>query len=230
MKIQEMFQDERPREKALKNGVEALSLTELLAIIIRNGQKGYNALEISRELVTACDGSLEKLMGLTLHEIQAVKGIGRLKALDIKVVLELGRRLLEESHCKLASSSIKGAADVFRIVDPLLRFASSEVCYALLLDSRNKVIDRMEVSVGGFSSTSPEVKKICNMAVRIKATGVILVHNHPSGLPEPSVQDIAYTERLRDALRLVDVELLDHLVYAPGSYYSFHEERTTEVN
>lgn len=229
MKIKEFVSSERPRERALKNGVESLSNSDLLAIIIRNGQHGRNAIELANDVIKLAGNSLMSLLWMSPKELMSIGGIGKEKAITILSALEIGRRMLVESDSSLSSPRVTGPEDIYRIFDPILRFKQSEECYILLLDLAGKSLSYHQISAGGFSSTAVDVRKVCAIAVKEKAAGVVLVHNHPTGNSSPSPEDCSLTTRIREALGLLDISLLDHVVCGRAEYYSFAEEKIFKV-
>ena len=223
MRLKEMCADEMPREKLLSKGAEALSNTELLAILLRTGRGGANVIDVAREMLIRSGGHLSDLAVMNADELCKVEGVGPGKAVTIAAAFELGRRVGTEDTSK-ARPPISSPRGVFRLMHPLMRDLDHEECWILLLNKANKLLHREMTSVGGLDSTIIDNRVIIRKALDKKATGVILVHNHPSGSALPSVADIEQTRTLNNALKTCDISLIDHVIIAPGSYYSFADE------
>lgn len=209
----------RPYEKAEALGTEQLSDGELLAVLIRSGTRAKTALELGNELLLK-SGGLAGLSGLTLREISETPGIGRVKAIGLKCALELGKRVSRERRIsrtdartagelvKLYSTDMRGEREVFRIV---------------LLDNQARIIGDALISMGTSDRTLVSPKEVFSEALKRRAASVVAMHNHPSGVPEPSAEDLQITERLADAGDVVGVPLADHIIFAGDRYYSFYE-------
>ena len=223
MRIKEMTENERPREKMVLNGPEKMSSGELLAILIGWGTKGVSAVDIAQSLLKLAGGSLIKLSQMTLEQIQAVYGLGGVKAVTVEAALELGRRFVEESM-HIEKTSIISPSQVYGMMRPAMKGLATEECWAVFLNSANYVLSREKMSSGGLNSTLVDVKTIAAMALEKKAVSVILVHNHPSGNPRPGKEDIRQTELLRQALTALSISLTDHVVICDDCYYSFADE------
>lgn len=223
MKIKDLCADERPREKMLGKGASALSNAELLAILLRTGTEGRNALEVAQILLSAAGGSLTAASRMSVSELCRIDGIGTGKAVTIGAALELGKRLCSEVP-DVRKNIIHSPADVYRELSSVLRGLQHEECWILYLSRNNRVISREQLSVGGQSETIVEVKSIVRRALDLRASSLILVHNHPSGDPHPGNADIKLTLNLRKALDTFDISLLDHVIVSDGRYYSFADE------
>lgn len=223
MKIKDLCADERPREKMLGKGASALSNAELLAILLRTGTEGRNALEVAQILLSAAGGSLTAASRMSVSELCRIDGIGTGKAVTIGAALELGKRLCSEVP-DVRKNIIHSPADVYRELSPVLRGLQHEECWILYLSRNNRVISREQLSVGGQSETIVEVKSVVRRALDLRASSLILVHNHPSGDPHPGNADIKLTLNLRKALDTFDISLLDHVIVSDGRYYSFADE------
>ncbi|MEN3070634.1 RadC family protein [Uliginosibacterium sediminicola] len=211
MSIADWPAQERPRERLLAQGAEVLSDAELLAIFLRVGIRGKSAVDLARELLSHF-GSLTRLFAASADALQAVPGMGQAKYAQLQAVLEMSRRALAE---ELRSRDLLGAPQAVR--DWLrLRMASlpHEVFMILLLDAQNRLIDAVELFRGTLTQTSVYPREVVKLALAHNAAAVILAHNHPSGLAEPSQADELLTRSLRQALALVDVRVLDHFVVA----------------
>lgn len=213
---------DRPREKLLLNGVQTLSDTELIAILLRTGTKKISAVELARKLLDRSGNNLNKLGKLSVSDLMKLKGVGEAKAITLVAALELGKRrnLSENSD----NFSIKCSRDIFEIFHVLLSDLSHEEFWILLLNRSNKVIDKMKISQGGVAGTVIDKKIILKMALENLASSIILCHNHPSGNINPSQADIEITKGINDAAKLMDIKLLDHIIVADQDYYSFLDE------
>ena len=223
MKIKDLCADERPREKMMGKGASALSNAELLAILLRTGTEGRNALEVAQILLSAAGGSLTAASRMSVSELCRIDGIGTGKAVTIGAALELGKRLCSEVP-DVRKNIIHSPADVYRELSSVLRGLQHEECWILYLSRNNRVISREQLSVGGQSETIVEVKSVVRRALDLRASSLILVHNHPSGDPHPGNADIKLTLNLRKALDTFDISLLDHVIVSDGRYYSFADE------
>ncbi len=224
MKMKELCLDDRPREKMLDKGPSALSNAELLAIMIRTGTGKMNAADVARTLLQKAGGRLNEVADMPMEKLCSVSGIGKSKAVTIAAAFELGRRCALELAIqeKVAVSSPK---TVFRMMLPLLKGLDHEECWAIFLNRANYVLGKECMSVGGLESTVMDVKAILRRALERKATGVILVHNHPSGSALPGQADIRQTGILKKALQTCEISLIDHVVIAEDSWYSFADEQ-----
>jgi len=214
--------EDRPREKLLQHGVRQLSDAELLAIIIGSGNRSASALEISRQLLNDNGNSLHELAKQSINQLIRRKGIGKARAVAILAALELGNRrnrVEPEKKIKIGSSR-----DVFNIFQPLLGDLSHEEFWMLMLNRANKVIARSRISQGGLSGTVIDTRIILRTAIDHLSSSIIVCHNHPSGNIQPSEADIEITVKIREAARLVDIRLLDHVIIGERSYYSFTDE------
>lgn len=224
MRLKELCLDDRPREKMLEKAPGALSNAELLAIMIRTGTGKMNVVDVARTLLSSAEGRLNAIADMPMERLCSVSGIGRSKAVTIAAAFELGRRCSMELAVpdKVAVSSPKV---VFRMMLPFLRGLDHEECWAMFLNRANYVLGKERMSVGGLESTVVDVKAILRRALERKASGVILVHNHPSGSAMPGQADIRQTAVLKKALQTCEIQLVDHVVVAEDSWYSFADER-----
>jgi len=205
---------DRPREKMLHQGRHTLTDSELLAVLIRSGTRQETAVELSRRILAGVDNDLTRLSRLSVSELSEFKGMGNVKALTVIAALELGRRR------RIAEAS-KDVAEMF-LAD--LADLNYEEFWILLLNRANKVIIKHQVSKGGVTGTVVDPKMVFKKAVDCMASGIILCHNHPSGNLTPSDADISLTRKLTDAGRLLDIQVLDHIIIAGEKYYSFADE------
>lgn len=215
--IREMPVSERPRERLAKQGPGSLKTSELLAILFRTGTRRQNAVEIAERLL-ADFGSISALSRATTDELRKCAGIGEVKAIEIQAAFELGRRLKAEQNFK--NPAIKSASDVARLMMPEMQTLDREHFKILLLNTKNYVTQVHTVSVGSLNASVVHPRECFRPAIAAQAAAVILVHNHPSGDPEPSVEDINLTRRLIAAGDLLGIKVLDHVIIGLGKYAS----------
>lgn len=226
MKMKELCPDERPREKMISKGADSLSNAELLAILLRTGTGRHNVLETAQMLLKMADGSLSGLVSMSVERMCSIGGIGQGKAVTVAAALELGKRYGREM-CRLDKVSITGPEMIYRMMLPEMRGLKHEECWVLYLNRANYVIGKERFSKGGLDSTTVDVRMIVKTAIEKLASGVILVHNHPSGNPMPGQTDIKLTGRLKAAMETFDISLVDHVVMCDDRFYSFSDERMT---
>ena len=220
MRITDWPLAERPREKLLGRGAGALSDAELLAIFLRTGTRGRTAVDVARELL-ADFGGLRALLDAERGDCCRAAGLGEAKFVQLKAALELGRRYLEESIQR--GDALASPDDTRRYLQSRLRAQPYEVFACLFLDNRHRVMSCEEMFRGTIDGTSVHPRTIVQRALALNAAALIVAHNHPSGVAEPSQADRSLTRRLQEALGLVDVRLLDHLVIGDGEPVSFAE-------
>ena len=224
MKIKDLCAEERPREKMLARGADALTNAELLAILLRTGTGGRNVVDVARDLLKSCEERLGELATLSVDRLRQVDGIGPGKAVTIVAAFELGRRLALESGMQ-GCLRLDSPSKVYRIMLPLMRDLDHEECWVLFLNRANAMIAKERMTTGGQDFTLVDKRIVIRKALERKASSVILVHNHPSGNPMPSVEDINQTKDLHRALTSCGLQLLDHVIVSGQSYYSFADER-----
>ncbi len=223
MRMMELSEDERPREKMRDRGLSALTNAELLAVLLRTGTGGRNAMDIARDLLASSDGSLRRLSAASPAKMCAVPGIGFGKAASVCAAFELGRRCAAELSAT-AGEPITTPHQACGIMLPRFRVLEHEECWALFLNRRNRPVGTEMISSGGLAETTIDSRMVAGAALEKKAVSVILFHNHPSGSPEPGNADIRQTARLKAALDSLDIRLIDHIIIAGDSFYSFSEE------
>ncbi|MDO4993457.1 MAG: DNA repair protein RadC [Bacteroidales bacterium] len=223
LNIKELSADDRPREKLLAKGSEALSKAELLAILIGSGSPTKNAVELMKEVLRDCDDRLILLNRLSIEELMKYNGIGEAKAITLKAAMELGRRRAQE-EALTDLKVIRTAQQVYEYMRPDVRELTHEESWAFLLNNSIRLIKRVRLSQGGRTETSVDVRILLRHALLAEATCVILVHNHPSGSCRPSQEDNRLTERVSQACRAVNLRLIDHVIVTDGAYYSFSED------
>ena len=222
LKIKELPETERPYEKLELYGERALSNAELLAIIIKSGTKDKTSIEIANEILNLNKnqnkGDINFLRDISLKELMNLKGIGRVKAIQIKAICELATRMSKPSNYK--NIKIKNPKDVSELLMNDLRFEKREIAKIVLLNNKNDILKIMDVAIGSGNFSNLNIRYILSETVKINAPKIILVHNHPSGDPTPSKSDIIVTKKLKDAAQLLDIELLDHIVIGNMRYKS----------
>jgi DNA repair protein RadC len=223
MKMTELCEDDRPREKMIRNGAAVLSNAELIAVLLRTGTGKMNALDVAREVLRAADGRLTELADMSVERLCHVDGIGPGKAVAVAVAFELGRRVAAEDGVE-KMPQMDSPRKVYMVMIPLLRDIRHEECWVLFLNHANRLVGKEMISRGGMESTAIDKRIILRRALDRKASGVILVHNHPSGTPYPSVEDIRQTRELGKALASCDLRLVDHVIVSGRSFYSFSDE------
>ncbi len=221
-RIMDLRQSERPRERLASLGPQALSNAELIAILLRVGVPGENAVQVGQRLLQQCDG-LGGLHRVPFEELMNQHGIGEAKAAQIKAAIELGRRLMLEVPEE--RPTITSPADAAALVQYEMSALEQEHLRVLLLDTRNHVLDIVEVYHGSVNTSQVRIGEVFKAAIRRNATAIIVIHNHPSGDPTPSPDDAAVTRALIQAGKLVDIEVLDHLIIGRGRYISMKERK-----
>ncbi|MHA4809324.1 RadC family protein [Flavitalea flava] len=220
--IKEWAKDDRPREKLLSKSPQALSDSELLAILIRAGTPKKSALELAREVLRAGKNNLQELGKLSLQELMKIKGIGEAKAITIAAALELGRR--RQSTLFLDRPVIRDTKEVAAYLQTLLRDFGYEVFGVVFLNRSGKVKHLEILSRGGITSTVADPRIIMKKALEEEAVSIILFHNHPSGSLVPSKADEELTIKIRDAANLFDIRLLDHFIVSEEGHFSFADK------
>ena len=228
MKIKELCMDERPREKMMSKGADSLSNAELLAILLRTGTANRNVIDVARDLIMKGEGKLHELASMPMEKLCETEGIGPSKAVTVAAAFELGRRCASEDIVT-SRTSISSPKTVFRIMLPQMRGLDHEECWVLYLNRANHLIAKERISSGGLDSTTLDSRIIVRKALERKACGIILSHNHPSGSAMPGTVDIQATRQLAQVLKTCDISLLDHVVIAANSYYSFADEELVEL-
>ncbi len=220
--IKQWAEEDRPREKLILKGKQALSHAELIAILIGSGSKKLSAVELSKQILSTHDNDLNNLGRLTITDLQKFKGIGEAKAITIIAALELGRRrqLTDVKERPKISSS----KDAYNCVFSTMEDLNHEVFKILILNRRNLVTKIIEISAGGVSGTIVDPKIIFKKALDANASSIILAHNHPSGNLKPSTADIQVTKKIAAAGMTLEIRVLDHIIISDKGYYSFLDE------
>ena len=222
--IKEWPEDERPRERLLKFGADGLSTAELLAIILRTGGKDKSAIELAREVLMHFS-SLKDIEGAAVAEFGDIKGIGDAKTAQLKAAFELGRRLFRsEKDTALQNPSFKNSREVYQYYRPRFYGLKKERFLCALLDTKNRVFKETIVSEGTLTSSLVHPREVFRNAIKEAAASVLFVHNHPSGDPDPSREDINITKRLVETGKVIGINVLDHIVISDGKYLSLMEK------
>lgn len=215
-------EEDRPREKLLLKGKAALTDAELIAILIGSGTRDLSAVDLSKIILQKANNNLNELAKLSIKDLMKIKGIGEAKAISIAAALELGRRRKESEVVR--RPRISSSLDAYEQIQPYLLDLPHEEFWLLLLNRANEVIRPVQVSQGGVSGTVADPKIIFKLAIECLASAIILVHNHPSGNLKPSEADKDLTRRLASAGKLLEIPILDHLIFTDASYLSFADE------
>jgi DNA repair protein RadC len=215
-------QDDRPREKLLIKGKNALSDAELIAILIGSGNKEDSAVELSKKILKSVNNNLIELSRLSVIDLVRFKGIGDAKAVSIVAALELGNRKREADI--IVRDKISSSKDVFELFSSTFSGCDYEAFWILLLNRANCIINKVNISEGGLSGTIVDPKKVFRFALENKASSVVLCHNHPSGNIQPSEADIKLTKKIKDVGSALDLEIIDHIIIGNENYYSFADE------
>lgn len=220
--IHSWAEEDRPREKLLLKGRSILSNAELLAILIGSGTRELSAVDVGQLLLASSENNLNELARKTVKELIRIKGIGEAKAITIIAALELGRRRKESDVIK--KRKITHSNDVYEEMQPYLADKTHEEFWILLLSRSNEVLRPIQVSIGGMAGTIADPKVIFKHALENSASSLILVHNHPSGNLNPSQADKDLTRQLQQGGKLLDIPILDHLIFTDRGYFSFADE------
>ena len=226
IKMKELPETERPYEKLEQYGAKSLTNAELLAIIIKAGTKEETAVGLAQQILklnTEKEDNLKFLMDLTVEEFMKIKGIGKVKAIQLKAVGELATRINSVTNYK--EKQILHPRDIAEILIEKMRFEKQEILKVAMLNNKNKLLKIKDVAKGGGNFVTATMKSILNEVVKIEASKIILIHNHPSGDPTPSLQDIEFTQNVEKASNIFGIQLLDHIVIGNTNYVSIFSER-----
>ena len=212
---------ERPRERLFKYGEHTLSSAELLAVLFQKGSEGMNAVELGREMIARFKG-FRNMSHTDVQELRRFRGMGDAKIAQLRSAFEIARRLMCEE--KRITATVNSPKEVADFLMPRLRDIKKEVFQILLLDGKNNIIDIAEVEEGGVDHAAPQIRDIVLKAIQNFAVSIIAVHNHPSGDPAPSGEDIAFTENLKKAGDALQLNVLDHIIIGDNRFYSFTEQ------
>jgi DNA repair protein RadC len=214
--------DEQPEEKLIRHGASVLTDAELIALLIRTGNRECSAIDLSKLLLQHCGQDLKRLSKLNLLDLQHVKGIGRTKSVILTAAFELARRKISDSS--LQKVTVRSSKDVAEFLKLRLSDLTYEVFAVVLLNRANRIIHFEIVSKGGITGTIADPRIILKLALLHGATGIILSHNHPSGNLQPSQADDQVTRNIQKAAEIMDIKLLDHLIVSDDGYYSYVDE------
>jgi DNA repair protein RadC len=223
-RIKDMMNEDRPRERLWRQGSASLKVSELLAILIRTGTKGKSALAISEEMMVTYQ-NLDTLSKVSAQELSKIKGLGMTKAVQLKTAFELAVRL---SRCQALDQPMEGPPEVQLLLGEEMRQLPYESLRVIAVNTRMKLLAVEEISRGTINETLAYARDVLRVGLLHKAYGLILVHNHPSGDPAPSIQDLKFTQKVRDAAKLLEIQFLDHMILGSScdsekGYYSFKE-------
>lgn len=220
--IRNLNDDEKPREKALRGGMDSLSDVELLALLLGSGVPGKSVLDLSREILQDCDNRLRVLARMSIAELKKkYKGVGDAKATLLVAAMAFGSRV--QASLAIEDPQMRSSEDVYAYMRPRLERLNYEEFWVLHLSRANRVIYADRVSKGGTSSTAVDIKLIAKSAIDHLSSAIILVHNHPSGTMAPSAPDDILTRRIVEICKVIDVPVRDHLIVGPSAYYSYRD-------
>ena len=223
MQIRNIPISERPQEKLLYSGTDTLSNAELLALVLRTGNSEKSALELAEEVLSYSQTEVGGLGRACVRELTTIDGIGTAKACSIVAGLELAKRFMSD-RASTSRSIVRDCADVVDLVMEDLAYEKREILIALLLNVKGEVESKEIISIGELAATNVHPREVFSPAIRKGAAGIVVVHNHPSGDPTPSTEDIAATRRLMEASRIVGIKLVDHVIIGDGNYVSLRVE------
>ncbi len=222
LSIKDWAEDDRPREKLLSKGIQALSDAELIAILIGSGNRDQSAVELSKYILSNFSNDLNQLAKKTVKELMVFKGVGEAKAISILAALEIGKR--RESSFVNEQKKITSSKDIFYLMNEKFRDLPYEEFWVIYLNRSNKIIEKIKMSQGGISGTVVDIRLILKKAIENLASSIILSHNHPSGQLKASQQDKELTQKLKKAAFYLDISVLDHVIVADNQYFSFADE------
>ena len=219
--IKQWVLEDRPREKMMKRGMGALTDSELIALLLGTGYKKASAVELSKQILQGVNNDLDLVARMNCEDLCKIKGIGKAKAMLLMATFELGRRRSLVANREIIINCSEKTHQYFK---PILADLNIEEFHVLLLNQRNKLIKSVKISQGGISSTSVDIRLIFKAALDFYATKIILVHNHPSGNLTPSVQDNEMTSRIVDLGKMIEINVIDHLIITNNGYFSYADK------
>lgn len=222
MNLKSLAEDDRPREKFLLKGKSAVSDSELLAIIMGSGNREESAVELARRILNSVENNWHRLSQLSIKDLTKFKGVGEAKAISIATALEIGNRKSQQEV--LERQQISSSQDAFEILQPHLSDLQTEEFWAIFLNHQNKILYKTCLFRGGIASSVADIRVVFKTALENFSTQIIVAHNHPAGSLKPSKEDINITQKIKDAGKLLDIDLLDHLILTQNKYYSFKDE------
>ena len=222
MSIKFLAEDDRPREKFLLKGKNALSDAELLAIIMGSGNREDSAVELGRNILNSVANNWHNLSLLSLSDLMKFKGVGEAKAISIAAALEIGhRRAAQEVPEKI---QIRESKDIYKVLQPYLSDLQTEEFWAVFLNQNNRIVGKARLSAGGINQSVVDVRILFKTALEHLSTAIAIAHNHPSGNLKPSQEDLRITKQIADAGKILNIQLLDHLIISQNAYLSFADE------
>lgn len=221
--IKSWSEEDRPREKMVRQGSQSLSNAELVAILLGSGTREQSAVDVAKRLLHQADNDLNKLGKFSINQLVKINGIGNAKAVSVNAALELGRRR-KSAEMVNEKPKITGSDMVYEYIYPYFADLTHESFYVVLLNRANDVISHHQISQGGISGTTVDPKIVFKAALEAMASSIILCHNHPSGNKTPSKTDEELTNKIKAAGELLDIKVLDHIIFADHHYYSFADE------
>ncbi len=222
LNINQWAVEDRPREKMMQKGAEALSDAELLAILIGSGNTEESAVSLMQRVLTNSGNDLNQLGKWEIQDYSRFKGLGPAKSLTIMAALELGKRRKQQEHTERIT--IHWSKDIYEIFHPILCDLPQEEFWVLLMNHAARVINKVRISRGGIDQTTADVRSILREALLQRATQIALIHNHPSGNPQPSMEDQKLTQFVQKGAQTMNIRLTDHVIITDGKYYSFIDE------
>jgi len=220
LKLKEIPKEERPREKYKENGFQRLSSADLIAILLRTGSKESSVTELAIQILNEV-GSIDQLKNTSLESLSKIKGVGEVKAITLLTAIELGTRVNQTNIT--IHQRISHAEDLYRLFAPKMQNLTQEHLIAVFLNSKNKIIDYKTIFIGSANQSIAHPRDIYKEALKYSAVKIMILHNHPSGDPSPSNEDVAFTSRLIEAGNLLQIPLIDHLIIGKDKYYSFYD-------
>ena len=220
--INQWAEDDRPREKLINKGNASISNAELIAILIRAGTKKQSAVDISKSILDHVKNNLNELAKMNVKELCRFPGIGEAKAVTILAALELGARIRQEQA--LTKDQVTDSATLYEILKPQMANLAHEEFRVVYLNRANKIVGIKQISVGGVTGTVADPKIIFRKGIELLSSSIILAHNHPSGNLRPSKADIDLTKKMKEAGKLMEIEVIDHIIVSDCGYYSFADE------
>ena len=215
-------ESDKPRERLYQYGSENLSDEELISIILKTGTKGMSVKEVSLKLLESV-GNIKKLKDIGINTLMGINGIGKVKAIEIKAAIELGRRIYIENN-KLGGIILNNSLKIYEYFKDLVGDKKQEYFYTVYVDTKGRYIDKKCLFVGTINNSIVHPREIFKEAYLLSANGIICIHNHPSGDPTPSKEDVVITRKIKEIAMIHGIRLVDHLIVGANSYYSFYED------
>ncbi len=221
-RIKSLAEDDRPRERALLKGIEDLSDSELIAILLRSGSTDLDAVSLARLILNDVDHNLHQLARKSIQDLCKYKGVGEAKAIAIVAAMEIGRRRWAQEFGK--QFTIRTSGDAYRYIRHYLIDKTHEEFYVILLNHALNVVGREKIASGGSAHVQVEIRRALKSALHHNASRIVLAHNHPTGQLKPSTQDVVLTKRFVEAAKTLEIQVVDHIIVAGDGYYSFADE------